>query len=89
MPSDTRNRLAISSLVPSSASYAPTIRSRRSNDKVFIPLPLHPQIQYGYSLILNYLASPNVECDLLGIVLFTADQICTLSAPMTRWNRIG
>ncbi len=36
MPKETPKRSAISSRVPSSASYANSIRSRKSSDKVFI-----------------------------------------------------
>lgn len=38
-PSDTRKRFATSSRVPSSASYAATIRSRKSNDIGFFIYP--------------------------------------------------
>jgi hypothetical protein len=51
MPSDTRNRPAISSLVPCSASYASTIRSRRSSDRVFPPHFVVHLFLNGYSII--------------------------------------
>ena len=51
MPSDTRNRPAISSLVPCPASYTSIIRSRRSNDRVFIPHFVVHLFLNGYSNI--------------------------------------
>ncbi len=72
-PSDTRNRQATSARGPSSASYAARMRSRKSNEVVFISQTVAASLPNGYTIFENALKHRATEDGLHGSLHFISE----------------